>query len=59
MTIRFLSGAAYATINGLPTILIKCSAWVDIAGVIITIFGAVFGFFYGRAMDAKDALSDF
>jgi VIT1/CCC1 family predicted Fe2+/Mn2+ transporter len=35
------------------------AAWVDIAGVIITIFGAVFGFFYGRAMDAKDALSDF
>ena len=33
--------------------------WVDVAGVVITIFGAIFGFFYGRAMDAKDALSDF
>jgi hypothetical protein len=33
--------------------------WIDIAGVVLTIFLTIFGFFYGRAMDAKDALSDF
>jgi hypothetical protein len=35
------------------------AGWVDIAGVVLTIFLTIFGFFYGRAMDAKDALSDF
>jgi hypothetical protein len=33
--------------------------WVDIAGVAVTVIGAIFGFFFGRAIDARDALSDF
>jgi hypothetical protein len=33
--------------------------WIDIAGIVLTVFLTIFGFFYGRAMDAKDALSDF
>lgn len=33
--------------------------WVDIVGVAVTVIGAFFGFFFGRAIDARDALSDF
>lgn len=33
--------------------------WVDIVGVAVTVTGAFFGFFFGRAIDARDALSDF
>lgn len=35
------------------------AAWVDIAGVGVTVIGAFFGFFFGRAIDARDSLSDF
>jgi hypothetical protein len=33
--------------------------WIDIAGIAVTVIGAIFGFFFGRAVDARDALSDF
>jgi hypothetical protein len=32
--------------------------WIDIAGIAVTVIGAIFGFFFGRAIDARDALSD-
>jgi hypothetical protein len=33
--------------------------WIDIVGVAVTVIAAIFGFFFGRAIDARDALSDF
>ena len=33
-------------------------AWVDLVGIAAVAIGAVFGFFFGRAIDARDALSD-
>lgn len=33
--------------------------WIDIAGIAVTVIAAIFGFFFGRAIDARDALSDF
>lgn len=32
--------------------------WVDLVGIGATAFGTVFGFFFGRALDARDALGD-
>jgi hypothetical protein len=34
------------------------ASWVDLAGIGLTVIGAFFGFFFGRAIDARDALSD-
>ena len=60
---KMITGTLIGMILGILVFLIlpylTDAAWVDIAGVVLTIFGAIFGFFYGRAMDAKDALSDF
>jgi uncharacterized membrane protein len=60
---KMITGTLIGMLIGLLIFLIlpylSDESWVDIAGIVITVFGAIFGFFYGRAMDAKDALSDF
>ncbi len=60
---KMVTGTLIGIVIGLLIFLIlpylTDAAWVDIVGILITVFGAIFGFFFGRAMDSKDALSDF
>ncbi len=61
---KMITGTLIGMVIGLLIFLILPyifpeKAWVDIVGVAVTVIGAFFGFFFGRAIDARDALSDY
>jgi TctA family transporter len=60
---KMITGTLIGMVIGILIFLILSyifeGAWVDIVGISVTVIGAIFGFFFGRAFDARDALSDF
>lgn len=60
---KMMTGTLIGIVIGILILLILPyifdGTWVDPVGIGLTVVGAVFGFFFGRALDARDALSDF
>jgi F0F1-type ATP synthase assembly protein I len=60
---RMITGTLIGMVIGILIFLILPylfdGSWVDIVGIAVTVIGAFFGFFFGRAIDARNALSDF
>ena len=60
---KMVTGTLIGMAIGLLIFLILPYFWdsevIDIVGIAVTVIGAIFGFFFGRAIDARDTLSDF
>jgi F0F1-type ATP synthase assembly protein I len=59
---KMITGTLIGMMIGLLILLflpyIFDGTWVDMVGIVAVVIGAIFGFFFGRAIDARDALGD-
>lgn len=59
---KMITGTLIGVMIGILTLVILPyffeGEWVDPVGIGVTAFGAVFGFFFGRAIDTRNALHD-